>query len=101
MLKNIKKQINLLTNRQIEYIMVTGGISELANFSHLIENNLGNKAFVCDMNSVLGARNNKYSTVVGNIYYYDAKLSQSGQSLTMMNEEKLINQQEKEDKNIC
>ncbi len=93
MLKNMKKQINLLTNRKIEYIMVTGGITEIANFSYLVEEILGNKATVCDMSTTLGVRNNKYSTVVGNIYYYDQKLSHLGQSNSMINDEEWISQQ--------
>lgn len=93
MLKNVKKQINLLTNRKLEYIMVTGGISEIANFSYLIEEILGSKATLCNMNTMLGVRNNKYSTALGNIYYYDSKLSGSGQSHSMINDLEWINQQ--------
>ena len=37
-LKLSKKQINLLTNKEIRYIIVTGGITEIAGFQYLVEN---------------------------------------------------------------
>ena len=38
LLRLAKKQINILTNREISYIIITGGISELAGFEYVVEN---------------------------------------------------------------
>ena len=73
-LKMAKKEIKNLTNRQISYIIVSGGLSELSGFQYLVDEILGLKAKVCNINTI-GIRNNKYSSVFGIIKYYDDKLS--------------------------
>ena len=72
-LKLAKKEIKNLTNREISYIIVSGGLSELAGFQYLVEEELGIKAKVCNI-STMGIRHNKYSSVYGTIKYYDDKL---------------------------
>ena len=72
-LKLAKKEIKNLTNREISYIIITGGLSELAGFQYLVEEELGIKAKVCNI-STMGIRHNKYSSVYGTIKYYDDKL---------------------------
>ena len=64
-LKLAKNEIKNLTNREIRYIIVTGGLSELAGFQYLVENVFGIKAKVCNI-SVIGLRNNKYSMISEN-----------------------------------
>lgn len=73
MLKIVKKVINDLTKRKISYIIVVGGISELAGFQYVIENIFGRVAVVHNITN-LGIRNNKYSTCIGLIKYFDSKL---------------------------
>jgi len=81
-LKNVKKSLNTLTNREISYIIVTGGISNLAGFSYLLENIFGDVAYMINMNT-MGVRDNIYSTCYGMIKYYYEKLALRGISYTM------------------
>lgn len=69
----VKKQINLLTKKEISYIIVSGGISELGYFANLLENNFGSKAVVGKVPEI-GARHNKYSVALGMIKYYNSRL---------------------------
>lgn len=84
-LKLAKISIKNLTNREIRYIIVTGGLSELAGFQYLVENVFGIKAKVCNI-SVIGLRNNKYSSAFGTIKYFDDKLSLRGRTYSMISE---------------
>ncbi len=69
----VKKQINLLTKKEISYIIVSGGISELSSFSSFIESVFGPKAQVGNV-SEIGARHNKYSVALGMMKYYNSRL---------------------------
>lgn len=71
-LKLVKKQINLLTKKEIHYIMITGGLTEIPDFPLLIEEIFGHNVKIASV-PYLGARNNKYSTSVGLIKYYENK----------------------------
>jgi len=82
-LKLTKKEINLLTNREISYIIITGGISEMAGFAYLVNNVLGKKAITLNM-TLMGSRENKYSSVLGMIKYFIAKLDLRGQEYSMV-----------------
>lgn len=73
-LKLSKKNINLLTNREIRYIIVTGGISEMTGFPYLVEEILGKDALSLSM-TTMGVRHNQYSSVLGMLRYFDHKLS--------------------------
>ena len=68
-----KKQINLLTKKQISYIIVTGGVTEMADFKNVL--NYVFKGAMLGNVTDIGARHNKYSTAVGIIKYYDSKLA--------------------------
>lgn len=68
-LKLSKTAINNLTKREISYIIVVGGISELAGFSYLLEDLFGPKANVWNMKE-LGIRHNQFTTVLGSLKYY-------------------------------
>lgn len=72
LLKIAKKEINNLTNRKISYIIVTGGITELLGVSYVVENVLGINAMTLN-STTIGARSNKFSSVLGIIKYYHAK----------------------------
>lgn len=79
----IKKQINLLTKKQISYIIITGGTTEIAEFKNLVEQMMKNTI----VGNVLeiGARNNKYSTAVGLIKYYDSRLKLRNKDFSIYN----------------
>ena len=82
-LLSAKKEINSLTKRTVDYILVTGGISTMDNFSMVAEEILGKKAKVGYVRLV-GIRNNKYSTALGNIIYFIQKTKLKGQDYTMI-----------------
>lgn len=81
-LKLAKKELKILTNREIRYIIITGGLSELAGFAYAVEDILGRNARVCNI-TTMGIRHNKYSSVFGLLKYYDDKLSLRGKRMSM------------------
>ena len=88
LLKLSEKQINNLTNRKISYIIVTGGITSIPGFNYVVETVLGLSAFVIP-ESILGVRNNKYSSAAGLIKYYDQKMKLRDKKYSMFNDEQI------------
>ncbi|MDD4036330.1 MAG: cell division protein FtsA [Bacilli bacterium] len=86
-LKLSKKQINLLTNKEISYIIVTGGVSELVGFHLIVEEVLGKNAFVGNIKTI-GVRHNNYSSVYGILKHFNDKLVLRGKEYSMFNREK-------------
>ena len=80
----IKKQINLLTKKEISYIIVTGGITELQDFDILLESHFGNMGYIGNVEEI-GARNNKYSSAVGLIKYYYSRLKLRNTEFSIFN----------------
>ena len=68
-----KKQINLLTKKEISYIILTGGVTETQDFDILSEELFGNMGIIGKVEEI-GARSNKYGTAVGIIKYYNSRL---------------------------
>lgn len=83
-LKLVKKQINLLTKKEIHYIMITGGVTEMPDFSLLVESVFGHSAKIASVTN-LGARNNKYSAAVGLIKYYENKMRLRNREFSIFN----------------
>lgn len=81
-LKSVKKTISDLTNHEISYIIITGGISNSPGFDYLIENIFGDIAYSVKMN-LIGVRNNVYTSCVGMLKYYYDKLKLRGINYTM------------------
>ena len=84
-LKLAKNEIKNLTKREIRYIIVTGGLSELAGFQYMVDNVFELKAKVCNID-IMGIRHNKYSSALGVVKYFDDKLALRGKSLSMVSE---------------
>ena len=80
-----KNEISLLTNKQIKYIIVTGGISNMVDF----ESTLNDIMFSARKGKVniIGVRNNKYSTAVGCIYYFLETLKLKEIDYSMLSED--------------
>lgn len=100
-LKLAKKQINILTNREISYIIITGGISELAGFQYVVENIFDRRTSTFNIGTI-GVRSNIYSSVLGLIKYFHYKLELRGESHSMFNDkqaEELISTKRKETNN--
>ena len=85
-----KNEIKNLTNREIRYIIVTGGLSELAGFSYLIEEEFGSLAKVCNI-TTMGIRHNKYGSVLGVVKYFDDKLALRGKNYNMLSNDDINN----------
>ncbi len=79
-----RKEINLLTKQNVDYIIITGGISSMANFSVVMEDTLSSIASIGTI-KIPGIRNNKYSVALGNIVYFINKLKLKGIDYTMVN----------------
>jgi len=73
MLNLAKKQINLLTKKEISYIIFTGGVTESVDFNLLLEEIFGDNIILGHVDE-LGARDNKFSSSVGLIKYYNSRL---------------------------
>ena len=82
LLKNVKKVLNDLTNKEISYIIVTGGVSNLPGFDYLIRDIFGDIAYSINV-STMGVRNNIYASSVGMLKYYDDKLKIRGIKYSM------------------
>ena len=81
-----KNELNDLTNKPIQYIIVTGGTSNMLDFEYNIREVLP----VCASKGkvkLVGVRNNKYSTVIGNIIYFLNTLKLKGIDYSMLSEE--------------
>lgn len=89
-LKISKNELKNLTKREISYIIVLGGVSEIAGFQYLVEDELGIDAKISDVRTI-GIRHNKYSTTLGAIKYLDSKLALRGKSVKMINSEDITN----------
>ena len=73
MVNLIKKQINHLTNKEISYIIFSGGLTEIDDFDIILDETCGPTATVKNVTEI-GARDNKYSVAVGTIKYYNQRL---------------------------
>lgn len=88
LLKLAKKEINDLTNRKISYIIVTGGISELNGFVNIVEDIFGLDGSVLNIQT-MGIRNNKYSSAIGMIKYFDEKMRLREKNISLISEDKI------------
>jgi len=85
-LKLAKNEIKNLTNREIRYIIVTGGLTELSGFTYLVEQEFGFVAKVCNTTTI-GVRHNKFSSCYGITKYFDDKLELRGKHYNMVSKE--------------
>ena len=87
-----KKQIKLLTKSNINYIVITGGLTEIKSFKNLVYEYLGKNTIIHVVDTI-GVRDNKYSTALGMIKYFIDKMEIRGKNYSMINtvdEETLI-----------
>lgn len=81
-----KKQILLLTNQNINYIIITGGVTEIKNFKYLAFDVLGKDVIIYEETS-LGIRYNKYVTASGMLKYLEDKMELRGKEFSMISQE--------------
>lgn len=83
-----KKQMNLLTKRELDYIVVTGGTSEMTDFNILLDK-VFTKPHILGKIEYVGVRNNKFSTTVGIIKYYNGRLKLKNKEYSVFNLDEL------------
>ena len=84
----IKKQINLLTKKEISYIIITGGLSEIKDINLLINNVFNKNGKIGKINN-LGARDNSYSVALGMLKYFNSKLLLRNREFSSLTEEEI------------
>jgi len=87
-LKNTKNKINYLTKKEISYIIITGGLTEIKDFNILAEEVFGKNVTIGTVN-IIGARDNKYSTSIGMIKNFNNKLNEKNKEYSMFNDEEI------------
>ena len=85
-LKLAKNEIKNLTNREIRYIIITGGLTEMSAFSYLVEQEFGFVAKIWNI-TTMGIRHNKYSSCYGILKYFDDKLALRGKKYNMFSKD--------------
>lgn len=84
----MKKEIDDLTSKPIQYIIVTGGMSNMLDIEYCLRDNFGSLASKGKV-KLIGVRNNKYSTVIGNIIYFLNTLKLKGLDYSMLSEDEM------------
>ena len=77
------KETRMLSGRDLEYIIFTGGITMMTHFDYLVKNFVGETAEVGQV-KIVGVRNNMFSSSVGNIVYFINKLKLKGKNYSMV-----------------
>ena len=85
MLRGIKAEIRNITVKDIDYIIFTGGGSNMAYIEYMIEDIYGPIAKIGKVN-IVGLRNNKYSTCLGSIVYFINKQMLKGELASMVDD---------------
>ncbi len=87
-LKNAKNKINYLTKKEISYIIITGGLTEIKDFNIIAESIFGKNVTIGSVN-IIGARDNKYSTSIGMIKSFNNKLNEKDKEYSMFDDEEV------------
>ena len=87
-LKKSKNKINHLTKKEISYIIITGGLTEIKDFSILAEEIFGKNVTFGNV-SIIGARDNKYSTSIGLIKNFNNKLNIKDRDFSIFDNDEL------------
>lgn len=87
-LKSTKNEINYLTKKEISYIIVTGGLTEIKDFNILAESIFGKNVTYGSVN-IIGVRDNKYSTAVGLIKNFNDKLNNKDKDYSIFDEDEV------------
>lgn len=81
-----KKQIMLLTKKEVQYIVLTGGLTEIKSFKNLVYEILGKDVIIYLMEEI-GIRDNKYITAMGMIKYFNDKMAVRGKEYSMISQD--------------
>lgn len=78
-----KKEINILNSQSVDYIIITGGTTNILHFRYIVDEIFHGKATIGNI-KLVGIRNNKYSSAVGNIVYFIGKLKLKEKNYSMI-----------------
>lgn len=81
-----KKQIRLLATHEIDYIVITGGLTEIKSFKNLAYEIFGKDVIIYTV-TTLGCRDNKYVNALGMIKYFIDKMESRGKDVSMLSME--------------
>lgn len=81
-----RKEINMLTKHDVDYILITGGTSNMANFDIIAKEVLGNDTKIGEI-KLVGLRHNRYASAIGNVVYFINKLKLKGQKYSMISKD--------------
>lgn len=81
-----KKQIFLLTKKEIQFVILTGGLTEFKSFKNLVYEILGKDVIMYSMDEI-GIRDNKYITTMGMIKYFIDKMAIRGKEYSMISQD--------------
>ncbi|MBQ7140113.1 MAG: cell division protein FtsA [Bacilli bacterium] len=87
-LKIAKNEIKDLTNKEISYIIITGGASEFSGFNTLLNEFSSRNIAIADVNTI-GVRKNRFSSSLGMIKYFNKKSEFRGREYSMFDEEQI------------
>ncbi len=82
------QEINKLTSHKPEIIYITGGITNMNNFQQFSREKLGKCVIIGSVN-LIGLRNNKFSSAIGNIIYFVNKLKLKGKDYSMITNDEM------------
>ena len=81
-----KKQMLLLTKKEIQFIVLTGGLTEIKSFKNLVYEILGKDVIIYLMDEI-GIRDNKYITAMGMTKYFIDKMAVRGKDYSMISQD--------------
>lgn len=84
-----KKQIRKLTETEIEYIILTGGLTEIKSFKNLAYEIFGKDVIIYTV-TTLGCRDNKFTNAIGMIKYFIDKMESRGKEVSMLTPEEEV-----------
>lgn len=88
-LNEAKKEINLLTSKKIDYIIITGGTSNMPGFEYVVNDIFGENASIGNV-KMLGIRDNIYSSCIGNLVYFISKLKLKNLDYSMISDNEVF-----------
>lgn len=89
-LASVNQELNSMSSHKPKFIFVTGGITNMMNFDQISREKLGKCAIIGNVN-LIGLRNNKFSSALGNIIYFVNKLRLKGKDYSMISSEEMQN----------
>lgn len=81
-----RKKALSLTKQEINYIIITGGLTEIKSFKNLAFEFFG-KGVIIYTENTLGVRDNKYTSALGMLKYFHNKMDERGHDYSMLDME--------------